>query len=116
MTARNAYYKKELPRHRTLARTTHRGWGIAGCLGGPFWVLVMVYIYHVNHAVVDTLAIKDGEKRMAVLEQEVTKMETGLMTIAVGGNLEARAKELGLEAPETPRFLTGDTIVARLGE
>lgn len=114
MTARIIPHKKEL--HRTRARAKERSWYLAGSLAGLFWVLIVVYIYHINHAVVGTLAIKDNEKQVAALEQEVTRMEADLMTVAVGGNLEARAKELGLEAPGTPRFFSGDTIVARLDE
>lgn len=77
-------------------------------------VLGVLYIYIVNTTVVGTLAIQKAGKDSLLAEREITALEARRIHMSVGGNLETRARDLGLEAPQSLTFMQRD-MLARAG-
>ena len=88
--------------------------------GSPFWGYVMlatlvilcgVYIHGINLYVVSTLSMDTMKKNSVLLENDVRDLETAVMQVSVGYNLEERAQALGLEQSSGPlHFIRRDSL------
>lgn len=72
-----------------------------------------VYIYFINQAIVDTLAIERFEHERVTTEEEIHNLEARLASLAVGTNLKEEAILLGLEDRGPIHFIARDIYFAQ---
>jgi hypothetical protein len=96
---------------RSTVRTASPIVGIT--LIGMLVALALVYLNGINMYVVSSFSFSKLEKQKVALESDVHELQTSIMKVSVGTNLEERAYALGLQEPSKLQFVHKDRMVAQ---